>query len=182
MGKWAEQVAAPACWRCEANCYYHETVSKYQNGVMMHTGDRFCLGGKHARKFRSRDPKHKPPTWCPKRKTPCELRVYSFISNEAYIMHILFARIEKLSAEPSDYRYGLRYEGSTELTPQEFWKESHQGIGRPALPVTVGLYDVVEIDDGLEPVCFYLSDTGYRIAPFFRTVEARARTAKQTES
>ena len=43
---------------------------------MMHMGERFCTGGKRARKFKRSDPKIYVPDWCPTRKKPCELRVY----------------------------------------------------------------------------------------------------------
>ena len=66
MRKQIERVPEPACWRCDKNYHYCETASKFQHGVTMHLGDRFCLAGKCARKFRARDPKQKPPRVVPK--------------------------------------------------------------------------------------------------------------------
>ena len=92
-------------------------------------------------------------------------------------MHALLAQ-NATYEKPSTHRYGLLFEGKKEWTPKEFWKLCHEGIGRPKLPIQVSLYDVVEIDDGLKPVCFYLSRSGYKIECCFQSSEARKRSVE----
>ena len=172
----------PSCTDCP-NYFLHDgnTVMN-KGGIRLHPFDRCCTALKRAHKFRKNEAKRKIPAWCPKRKSPCELRIYGFVSSEAWFAHVLFARKDRRLHSPIPSRYGLRYEGSTELAPQEFWKECCKGSLLPALPTTVKLYEVVEIDDGLMPVCFYRAEGGYRIEPLFKTADARKRAAMREES
>jgi hypothetical protein len=41
------------------------------------------------------------------------------------------------------------------------------------LHVPVNQYDVVEIDDGIQPVFFFKTGHGYKLAPFFNATAAR---------
>ena len=36
------------------------------------------MAGKRAREMKKQDPKVYPPSWCPKRKDPIELRLYAY--------------------------------------------------------------------------------------------------------
>lgn len=72
------QLRKETCIGCECELQYTKSIPTKQMGVMMHMGERFCTGGKRARKFKRSDPKIYVPDWCPKRKKPCELRVYCF--------------------------------------------------------------------------------------------------------
>lgn len=179
MGKQVERVPVPACWRCDKYYHYCETVTKYQHGVTMYLGDRFCLAGKRARKFRARDPKQKPPAWCPKRKTPCELRVYRFLDEETRQMQTFFAGLRGSDLAPTKSAYGVCFEGTTEWTPRRFWEICNQYGAELKLPVAVEPFDVVEIDDGLQPVCFYRTYAGFRLLHKydFDTKDARKRTS-----
>lgn len=56
------------CYECEKHLRYMESSPAKQMGVTMHMGERFCTGGKRARKFKRNDPKIYVPSWCPKRK------------------------------------------------------------------------------------------------------------------
>ena len=75
------------CSECKSHLHYMENMSVKKNGVTMHFGDRFCMGGKKPRKFGRGDPGIYVPTWCPKRKVPSELRIYGFKSVEQWMLH-----------------------------------------------------------------------------------------------
>ena len=57
----------PGCIGCEAHLDF---------GL-----SRYCAGFKNKKRrkaFRKSDPAYKAPKWCPKRKEPCEYRIYSY--------------------------------------------------------------------------------------------------------
>ena len=62
------QLRKETCIGCECELQYTKSIPTKQMGVMMHMGERFCTGGKRARKFKRSDPKIYVPDWCPKRK------------------------------------------------------------------------------------------------------------------
>ena len=181
MKKRTERVVAPACWRCDKEFYYDGPVSRYQRGVLMHPGDRFCLGGKRARKFRARDPKCKPPEWCPKRKSPCELRVYGFLDEESRQMQAFFSRLHGPEHTPSNDRYGVRFAGTTDWTPKQFWAICNEYGADLKLPVIIEPFEIVEIDDGFKSVCFYRNYEGFRLLRYFDTAEMRKRVSPPGE-
>lgn len=47
----------PSCAGCPHDLYYMESIPKKQFGLTMHSGQRFCTGGKRARRFKRGDPK-----------------------------------------------------------------------------------------------------------------------------
>lgn len=172
-----KELTNPVCPLCDAHYHYEGHSAMKQYGTMMHPYECYCIAGKRARRFHGSDPKRKPPTWCPRRKSPCELRVYGFISEKEKLMHSFLAREGDDAMNPPERRYGLRYEGVIDLTPKEFWRRWNVSGDEIALPVDVRLYEVVEIDDGLKPVYFYNSQKGYRVDSYFKGTDARTRTA-----
>lgn len=164
----------PSCSGCPHDLHFGDAIAKKQFGVMMHCGEHFCTGGKKARRFRRGDPKIAVPQWCPKRKSPCELRVYSLKSGHDWQMHCF------LPCDPNDpicisaRRYALAARSKIELTPQEFWKRCRNEPWTDLLDVDAPLYSVVEIDDGLAPAFFYRTTDGLTPAPFFNAEKARA--------
>ena len=164
-------VKLPTCAGCPHDLYFCERIARHQYGVTMHPGEHFCTGGKRARKFKSSDPKVKVPEWCPKRKTPCELRVYEFENADAWYLHKMLCRDLKKEIDPSGYDYAVAYEGYTEVTPKAFWE--HCNDDRELLGVEIHRLNVVEIDDGLSPRCFFKADSGYRVLALFNTAAAR---------
>lgn len=46
------------CSECKSHLHYMENMSVKKNGVTMHFGDRFCMGGKEAPKVRTRRPEN----------------------------------------------------------------------------------------------------------------------------
>ena len=140
--------------------------------------ERICVGGKKPRRFRSGDPKRKPPDWCPRRKTPHELRVYGFRSERDRIMHDLLSESSRGYSLPEARRYMVTLESHTVLTAAEFWKRCQSECPEDVLSVKVPLYGVVEIDDGLRPVCFYNAGRKYGILSTFDVTAARKNKAE----
>ena len=104
------------CSECKSHLHYMENMSVKKNGVTMHFGDRFCMGGKKPRKFGRGDPKIYVPTWCPKRKVPSELRIYGFKSVEQWMLHHDMCEQLGTDISPSAFRYAVAYELHTPLT------------------------------------------------------------------
>ena len=168
-----EALRKPVCSSCPHNLHYSDAVPKRAMGVMLHMGERFCTGGKKPRRFKRVDPKVFVPSWCPKRKTPCELRVYTFKNVSEWWLHIMLERDLGCCLTPDGVRYALVWESTTELSPRAFWdrleSESYQDI----LDVSLEPYSVVEIDDGLKPAFFYYVDGGFTLLYSFNTEAAR---------
>ena len=170
----------PSCAGCPYDLHFGEAIPKKQFGVMMHCGEHFCTGGKRARRFKRSDPKIAAPQWCPKRKSPCEVRSYSLKSIRDRQMFLC------LSADPNDplyiseYRYALASSTKIELTPQEFWSRCQNEPGTELLDVDIPLYSVVEIDDGLVPAFFYRTVEGFRIVSHFNTAKAKKNRMEES--
>ena len=77
----------PTCADCPHNLQYMESLPIKKKGVTMHLGERFCVAGKRARKFKCSDPKTYVPSWCPRLKAPCELRIYGLKNQREWRMH-----------------------------------------------------------------------------------------------
>ena len=173
-------IPTPGCGGCPDNLYFwNDTPQKYP-GTMLQPGEHYCTGGKKPRRFRSKDPKRKVPSWCPRRKNPCELRVYGFKSNRDRALHTLFDRDDSCQHGPQERRYAVVRETHTDLTPAEFWKRIKNECVEDLLRVEVQLNWVIEIDDGLKPVCFYRTEDGYIIVPYFDTAAARKNELEET--
>ena len=175
-----DTVRQPTCAGCPHDLHFGDAISKKQFGVMMHCGEHFCTGSKRARRFKRGDPKLKVPAWCPKRKTPCELRVYALKSSRDLQMHHLLSDNPDDPLYISEHRYALASSAKTELTPQEFWKRCQNEPYTSLLEIDMPLYSVVEIDDGLAPAFFYIAMDGIKIAPYFNAEKARANRMEET--
>lgn len=170
----------PSCVGCPHDLYYGDAVPKKQYGVMMHCGEHFCTGGKRARRFKRSDPKIAVPQWCPKRKSPCEVRIYALKSGQDWQMFLF------LSSDPNDplciseYRYALASSTKIDLTPQEFWNSCQNEPSTELLAADIPLYSVVEIDDGLAPAFFYKTMDGFRMVSRFNTERALANRMEES--
>ena len=163
----------PTCISCPHNYTYHEFTPMRKMGVMMHLGDQFCTGGKKARRFKRSGVKHYTPDWCPKRKTPCELRVYTFKSAGDWLMYMMLDRDLGGKVSCLGRRYALAHELRTNLTPRNFWERCDLETSVDLLSVEVNFHDIVEIDDGLNPVFFHKTETGYEMLSSFDAATAR---------
>ena len=175
------EVQLPTCLACPCHVLFVERYPIKQNGVLMKPGERYCLGKKKAVRFTAKDPKKYPPSWCPKRKSPCELRVYGFKSTQDWYLHDKLCRDLGKAISPQPSHYCVEHEGTTELTPRQFWEELEEHFISELLQVPVQTYWIVEIDDGLKPVCFYKTENGVEIVPFFDTAKARANRKEEGE-
>lgn len=175
------EVTSPTCLGCSCHMIFSERYPIKLNGILMKPGERYCLGKKKAVRFTARDPKMYPPAWCPKRKSPCEVRVYGFKSTRDWYLHDLLCRDLGMEISPQPSHYCVEYECTTELTPKRFWEELNHHFASELLPVTVQTHWIVEIDDGLKPVCFIKTEGGFETVPFFDTAKARANK-KEEES
>lgn len=169
----ADTLRKPTCVGCPHDLHFGEFTPKRQYGVMMHCGERFCIGSKRARRFKRGDPKVNVPDWCPKRKIPCELRIYGFKDENAEMLHYLLCAGTENTSTPSAHRYALKREAHTELQPAEFWSRCAIEPYSDLLGFELGLYEVLEIDDGLKPAFFYRTEDGLVLEPYFDAERAR---------
>ncbi len=169
----SSSLCAPICAGCPHNLHFRDCIPKQQYGVMMHCGEHFCTGGKRAHRFKRGDPKSQVPNWCPKRKTPCELRLYSFKNTNAWFLHTHLCSQQGKTLQPSGSRYALKVETHTDLTPCEFWKRCNYEPCEELLGLAPRMYEVLEIDDGLKPVFFYMTEKGLVVERSFDAAKAR---------
>lgn len=142
-------------------------------GKTLLPGKRYCTGDKRIKAFRAGDPKVHAPSWCPLRKMPPVLRIYCFKNSFSRMVHEMLRRDGKASY-PNDTDYAMRYEGTTNLTASQFRQELRERSAHEILGVAVHVDEVVEIDDGLEPYCFYFSEKRYMpYVVYFRGERAR---------
>lgn len=174
-------VRKPTCVGCPDSFRYEGSIPMKQHGVMMHLGERYCIGGRKARRFRRGDPTVYVPAWCPKRKSPCELRIYGFKSQDDWMLHTMLCQELGHAISPSANRYAVDFELRTELTPPEFWRRCDTEPIGELLHVAVHRYQVVEIDDGLKPCFFYKTDEGFEYCPQFDAQTARKNTKEDTD-
>nr|WP_325212955.1 hypothetical protein [uncultured Oscillibacter sp.] len=146
-----------------------------RQGVMMHMNERFCLGGKKARRFKKSDPQKYVPGWCPRRKNPCEWRLYGFKSHCEELLHFRLCQDIGETLLPTEHRYALLCEGRTDLSPREFWTRCETTLDptEGILENPVEMYQVLEIDDGLKPAFFYKTERGFQFVSTFRAEIAR---------
>ena len=170
----------PSCAGCPHNLHFGDHVPKKQYGVMMHCGEHFCTGGKRARRFKRSDPKAAVPQWCPKRKSPCEVRIYALKSSQDRQMFFFLSSDLNDPIHISEYRYALASSTEIELTPQEFWSRCQNGPYTDLLGADIPYYSVIEIDDGLAPAFFYRTADGLKIVPLFNAERALANRMEET--
>ena len=174
-----DRITLPTCVGCPHYLCFEERLPKKQYGVLMKPGERYCLGQKRAMHFKPKDPKRRPPAWCPKRKSPCEVRIYAFKSTEDWYLHEMLCRDLGKDLMPEASRYYVEQELTIDMTPKQFWESLEEKLLSELLPITVYEHSVIEIDDGIKPVCFYKAGDGLQIIPYFDT--ARAQANKQEE-
>lgn len=168
-------VPIPTCAGCQHDLHFFEHTQKVQHGVMMHPGEHYCTGGRKARRFKRGDPKSRVPAWCPRLKSPCEVRVYAFKSPEERAMHSFYIDSFGHDSGPQGRRYTVSAELQTKLSPREFWQCCNEKPDADLIGAEVELYGVVEIDDGIRPVFFYKTMNGYEVASYFKAEDAKKR-------
>ena len=162
------------CYECAQHLNYMSEIPQRQAGVMMYLGDHFCTHAKKARKLRKRDLRSRAPDWCPRRKTPCALRIYYFRSPEEWALYQALSNSIGIRPHPVANRYAVETESCIELSPRDFWLQLNMEKDFLLLGTEVKPDSVVEIDDGLRPVFFHKTEESYEILWGFRTEVARA--------
>lgn len=142
---------APSCLSCQ----HRLVVGKFPAET------RYCTGFKKKKtpmRFRSSDPKIKPPKWCPRRLSPTVCRIYGFADQESELTEFML-RNELGYIHPSPHHYKLRLEIPLGMTAKDFFSETEkeylENILPPQVQVTAG--EIIEIDDGFRPYCFYVN-------------------------
>lgn len=169
--------SAPQEYTCR-NCperYYHAIpASQKSKGLMMHFGESYCTLPKRAMQLTDHDLLKCAPVWCPKRKRPNELRIYYFRNPETYMLDSMLHQDLAFTPLPMASRYAVEYEGTTKLSPREFWLSLLTQKDTELLGQSVKVKSVVEIDDGLAPCFFFKTEEGYTRCRSFDAERARA--------
>lgn len=167
-----DRLPQPTCTSCEHSYYHDERTSELKRGVRLQPFEHYCLGCKRPRLFRGRDPKHKIPSWCPRRKNPCEFRIYGFISADEWYLHEQLCKSFGKEIPPMSSRYAVRHEQKIELSAYDFWRRCETEPESGLLPEPIALHEVMEIDDGIKQHFFYKTKRGFRIVYGFKPVGA----------
>lgn len=147
-------------------CSYYKTTGNFET--------RYCSGFKHRkpRRFRNSDPLIKAPKWCPRRITPPICHIYGFVDERAEYMELLrrmeydAGMLKIISPLPS--HYVPRAEIPVGLTAKAFYDATQTGYLCDILTEPVHNGEIVEIDNGLKPYCFYvLNSTLVLPLPYF---------------
>ena len=142
--------STPSCLSCQYRLVIGDIASEA----------RYCtgFGKKKPRRFRRSDPKIKPPRWCPRRLSPPVCRIYGFADKNSELMEFML-RNDLGYIHPSPHHYKLRMEVPLGMTAKEFFAETEKTYLENILPpeVQVKSGEIIEIDDGFRPYCFYVN-------------------------
>lgn len=164
-----QQVTPYRCSQCPNQLTYLEQVSRREHGVSLQFGHTYCTARKRYRVLKKKEAKSYPPDWCPKKKWPCEYRIYAFKDVMSRCMHNMFDE----DRVPSAYRYAVRLEGRVEATPATFLSKLATTLAAHLLGTNVNDGEIVEIDDGLKSCCFYLKYGKAQYLPYWDATRAR---------
>jgi len=165
-------IRKPRCQNCPHYGVHSGPYAQKVKGVSLQVGTRYCAGGKRIKVFKPRDPKKQIPTWCPRRKSPAELRVYCYKDSNTWYLHHLM-KSHGIQGLPSGFEYAVRYEGTVGLTAREFYKQLQQKFVSDILGFHVGVNEIIEIDDGLLPYYFHICGYDTSVLPYFDRDKAR---------
>lgn len=156
----------PRCVNCPHYGCHSGPAAQKVKGAFLRVGSRYCSGGKRIRVFKSSDPKVYVPSWCPRQKSPAELRVYCYKDTDSWYLRQLLEQ-DGIRSAPSGYKYAVRYEGSTALTARDFYEQIQRQPIADILGLKVLFGEVVEIDDGLVPYYFHVHECGADVFTYF---------------
>lgn len=162
----------PRCANCPYCDYHNGPVAQKIKGAFLRVGSRYCSDGKRIRVFKSSDPKVYVPSWCPRRKSPAELRVYCYKDSNAWYLRQLLEK-DGVHSSPSGYEYAVRYEGTVRLTARDFYEQTQRKPIADVLGFRVKTGEVIEIDDGLLPYYFHVCEYGTDVFTYFDRDRAR---------
>lgn len=162
----------PNCFTCPA---LKKATSLFQNS--------YCTGfpGKKEKRFPKDIPKRKVPNWCPKHISPPECRIYGFVDEDAALMEYTLRRYSSSLndgfAYTYEHRYKLRCTYPLHMTAKEFYEALQQSDVSTIFPdYEFEFGEIVEIDDGLKPYCFYYAaEKGFVLTLNFRSEKIRCK-------
>ena len=150
--------SAPQEYTCR-NCperYYHAIPAPQKlKGLMMHFGESYCSLPKKARHLKVHDLNRRA-------RNP-----------ETYMLDSMLYQDFAFTPQPTASRYAMAYEGTTTLSPREFWLKLLTQKDTELLGIEVKAKSVVEIDDGLAPCFFFKTEEGYTRCRSFDAERAR---------
>ena len=165
-------IRKPHCATCPYYGHNDGPVAQKVKGAFLRVGSRYCSGGKRIRVFKPSDPKVYVPSWCPRRKSPAELRVYCYKDDNTWYLRRLFEQ-DGIHSTPSGYEYAVRYEGSVTVTARDFYEQMQTQPIADILGFQVEIGEVIEIDDGLVPYYFHVREYGTDVFTYFDRDRAR---------
>lgn len=172
----------PTCYGCPSRLLYEGNFPVKKQGINMKPGESYCTYERKARRFMKRDPVTRVPAWCPKRLTRRKMRIYGFKDVGEWLLHERLCCDLGRDLSPEGRHYAVEQEMDTDLTAKEFLERSVSETDAQLLSgVTLSKYQVLEIDDGLQPVFFYKTAHGYVYEPFFNAKAAEPLTTRKDE-
>lgn len=160
------EIRKPLCAQCESRHMFDQFNNIKYKGVNLHYGDMYCDYGKKAVKFK-RSKGYQVPEWCPKRISPSEIKLYRLKDEESWFFHSMSPEV------PLANHYSVEMKVNTLITAKRLYEELNAGT--PAMELlgfAVKEYDIISIDDGLNPYYFYKYKSHYW-SIFFRPERAK---------
>lgn len=158
-----------SCISCPSR-KFHCGNAELHDGVMLHSGEHYCMGKKKPRKFKKSEVKKAPPTWCPKRNSNVELLVYDFVEEHRRQMFAFFYdHCGAIGADSHQYHVVSRH--TIPFTAQDFWTSDQKDelLGEIQVPD----FAVIAIDDGLRLQYFFKERDTYTYQPYLRTAPVK---------
>lgn len=151
------KVRQPKCMFCPYLHKHDASFGMKLKGVYLRPFSRYCTGGKRPKVFKTQDPKEKVPTWCPRRISPCIVRVYHYKNPNTELLQCM---LKQRGLEPivSAIDYAVCYESPTSISAAEFQNEVSFLNLSNRLGFSLQPREVLEFDDGLHPYFFHLDD------------------------
>lgn len=145
------------CAECPFRFTYREAVPKKVPGAFLKSGGVYCKGGKKVRGFKKKDPKVYPPSWCPRQKSPVEYSIYTYKDSNAWLLYHLL-QADGAAYSPCGFEFALRTEGQIDFSAGAFQDEIERRSPSDVLGVPECCGEVIEIDDGLKPYFFHVTE------------------------
>ncbi len=151
------KIQTPLCADCSHLICHPGSIQKKFRGTLLQPGCRYCAGGKKLRRFAAKDPKCHAPRWCPLRKDPPVLRIYCYKDSGTALLRFMM-ETRGIQTSPSAHSYALRFEGPSPATAREFARRLENQPDYQILNQKLQAGEVIEIDDGILPNCFWKKD------------------------
>lgn len=152
----------PSCKECACpdyvnNCSQADYVSRAK-GQKLYFGERYCLNGKRALRFKASDSWQRVPSWCPRKRRYPLVRIYRRSSRRDSIYLIM--GIKKTIVLPTPEDYVFCRQTNIYHTPRQLYlalrsgnEDLHHLLGQYP-----SQYDVVEADIGVRSYFLFWGD------------------------